>query len=385
MMRLRLIWIALLALLTLSCSRDVLKEDPVELGICVRLPQLPDVRASVGEVSAELAAEATIKNLSIWVFLSNYFDDERPAGYCLGYLNPSQSKDPLTAYENRYYIKIDADIARAHPDVDVYVLANSGSASMNMPSSGLNQNTTRDYLKTLLLNGSYYGVKADGTPECRAVPGTGFPYSAVGKRMQMQGTYPVMNLATVTLERVVSKFRFVVSQLTDAVGPVMDFSIDELTLDGNQFASSEYIFNDGYLPWKFVKNGNLLDYISTPVRFTVPDHDAVALNPAPEEYAYAPGQTGQEYENRILQGIRDGVLTDVGVCYLRESDKAVGGHITYTVGGVQTTRTFHMEDGAALSRNHSWIVYIYFLRDEMRFSVTWTDWVHGRDYDWSTE
>lgn len=385
MRTLSIISLAVLSLLTLSCAREPVASEQVELGIYVRLPEWPDTRADVGEVSPELAAEVTVKNLSIWVFLSDYYDDDRPAGYCLGYLNPSQSKDPVTGNENRYYMRIDADIALAHPDVDVYVLANSGSSSMNMPSSGLNASTPRDYLDNLLLNGTYYGIKADGSPQCKAVPSGGFPFSAVGKRMRMKGNYPVMNLETVTLTRTVSKFRIVVSQLVDAVGPVMDFTIDEIALEGGQFATSEYIFNGSFYPYKFVRSGQAADYIATPLRFTPPSHDDVARNPAPEQYAYGEGQTGQEYENLVLQGIKDGVLTDIGVCYLRESDKPLAGHVTYTIGGVQSTAAFQMSEGASFARNHSWIVYIYFLRDEMRFSVTWTDWVHGRDYDWSTE
>lgn len=44
---------------------------------------------------------------------------------------------------------------------------------------------------------------------------------------------------------------------------------------------------------------------------------------------------------------------------------------------VQTPDLNHGPGTEVFSRNTSWIVYIFFLRDEMKFTVSWTDWLDG--------
>ena len=360
--------VVLLAAL-LSCSREALSGD-VELCIRVQIPEMPETKA--GTVAPE-GLEAYIGDLRIWVFLSEKFDNARDSGYCLGFIRPGQGQHQQGAYEDRYFLKIPADIAHAQPDVDVYVLANSEQAGLGKPGS----NTPRAKLDTMLLQGAYYGLQQDGTPTHLGPQQNGLPFSAVGKHLKMEGHYPAMNVKTVTLQRMVSKFRFVLSQLSDAVGPVCNFTINELSLDGGKIPVSQYVFNDSAHPFKLSTQG----YLDSPVQFQVPDQ--VALNPSPQDYAFRSGFTGQDYETLVAQGIADGLLTDVGVCYLRESDKPLSGRIVYTMDGVQRVSTFQMDADDGFARGHSWIVYVYFLRDQMTFTVSWTPWEQGWNFDLS--
>ena len=214
------------------------------------------------------------------------------------------------------------------------------------------------------------------------MPNGGLPYSAVGKNMQMKGSYPVMNLDVVTLKRAVSKFRFVICQLSDAAGPVTEFNIEELSLDEGQIATSEFLFNDSQNEYKIDASVSP-KYLAKAAKFTAPAYADVALNQAPQEYAYTPGQTQEEYEKVIYNGLKANVLTDLGKCYLRETDQPLAGRIKYTMPGVAGTqeKTFSMSEAGGFARNHSWIVYIYFLRDEMTFTVSWNEWLPGQDFN----
>lgn len=390
MMRLRnILAILLLTLVSGACLGDRITVEQPSLLIRVRFPALPEIETKAGasEFAAELESETAIKDLQIWIFLHDDFAAERKSGYCIGYLNSADivfkknyGSDPLTGFENRYYVNIDKDIAQQHPAVDVYALGNSGNSSIN-PGS-FNENTTRDYLDKFVINGNYYGIKGTGTPTHTSVPNGGLPYSAVGKNMQMKGSYPVMNLDVVTLKRAVSKFRFVICQLSDAAGPVTEFNIEELSLDEGQIATSEFLFNDSQNEYKIDASVSP-KYLAKAAKFTAPAYADVALNQSPQEYAYTPGQTQEEYEKVIYNGLKANVLTDLGKCYLRETDQPLAGRIKYTMPGVAGTqeKTFSMSEAGGFARNHSWIVYIYFLRDEMTFTVSWNEWLPGQDFN----
>jgi hypothetical protein len=78
--------------------------------------------------------------------------------------------------------------------------------------------------------------------------------------------------------------------------------------------------------------------------------------------------TGQEYEDLINEGIADDKLSDLGTVYLRESNKALAGVINYAItpyGSVtqneKTKTSYSMRNVGDFSRNHTWIVYGYFV------------------------
>ena len=74
------------------------------------------------------------------------------------------------------------------------------------------------------------------------------------------------------------------------------------------------------------------------------------------------GEDPVSYENLLNSAISEGILTDCGVIYLRETNKALAGHVDYTINGeAQNPKTFTMDAPGDFARNHSWTLYGYFL------------------------
>ena len=368
MRRLTLIGMLLLPLLMLAGCHGRNREGVPQLQVYIYIPQTALTRADEGSVPSERLAENKIETLQIWVFLHEE-SAGLPAGTCLGYLAPTH----LTLSDgtlNQYGMPLNPAVADAHPDVDVYVLANAASAGHPF----LNENTTRAALDALVMDGSVFGVSSNG-PTCSSVPDGGLPFAGVGKGMHMRGSYPVLSLDVVTLKRAVSKLRFVFSQLVDDEEPLTDCAVTRILIDGSKIATAEYLFNDSDDPYKIVPN------LYESASMTLPGLTAaqIASNTDPEKYAFEE-QTAREYEALIQQGIADGELTSCGLSYLRETDRQLTGMVEYMLNGMPGYAHFTMKDPGDFARNHSWIVYFYFTRDAIRFTVSWTPWEEGHDF-----
>lgn len=373
------------ALMAVACRKTMDADDP-RLLIWLDIEAPAETKAdAVGPVVAEANAEDSIKDLKIWVFLNEDVDEGHLAGSLIGYLNPtsSTSADPLTNYENRYHIiPLDRAIAQAKPKVDIYAIGNASSAGQ----SNLSAETSRADLDALVISGQRFGVKSDSKPNNTSISAGNMPYTGVRKAVSMTGSYPVLRVETVTLRKAVTKFRFVLCQLRDEVGEMINkLKVTGLSFDTGLISNKEYLFNDSEYDYKLdgyiTKGVTLLASTDSPI--------SPALNAAPEEYVFNPpadpsrlAAYAQEYETLILNGIRKGVLTDYGKCYLRETDKRITGTISYSIDGTpQDPVAFSMLNEGDFARGRSWIVYIYFLRDAMRFSVSWSPWTDGREFD----
>ena len=71
----------------------------------------------------------------------------------------------------------------------------------------------------------------------------------------------------------------------------------------------------------------------------------------------------QLIENLINKGISatPSELTELGRFYFRESDQKVSGEINYSIGGTPKKATFATPTANGFTRNHTWIVYGYFV------------------------
>ena len=64
----------------------------------------------------------------------------------------------------------------------------------------------------------------------------------------------------------------------------------------------------------------------------------------------------------LNSAVSEGILTDCGVIYLRETNQALTGHVDYTINGeAQSPKSFTMDAPGDFARNHSWTLYGYFL------------------------
>ena len=370
MRKLRLISILLLlAAFAPGCMRDdILDADSPQLSVFIDIPQPVLTKADVGPVASETAQEYAIHTLQLWVFLSEACGNYA-AGYCLGYMKPS----PLyfnTESGSDFAFPINAEIADAHPNVDVYVIANAESAGF----ANLDGFTSRAQLDALLMSGELFGTTGSA-PSCTSVPESGLPFTGVGKNMRMKGTYPVLKVDAVRLTRAVTKMRFIFSQLVDEDGPLNECEITGVRINNGAMSLSEYLFNDSANPYKIGPSG----YASSPVIFPVPDDFEIAGTEHPRAYAYN-GQTAQVYSDLVAEGIDGGELSQLGLCYMRETDRKLSGTISYNLNGVPGSVNFEMHDTGDFARNHYWIVYLYFSRDAIEFTVTWTPWEVGHDY-----
>ena len=373
-----LLLLTVTALAATSCRRTLDEEPELILWLDIEAPV--ETKGSEGSVLAE-SNEDAIKDLRIWVFLNETVDENNPAGKLLGYVTPNNSADPQTQYENRYHIPLSRAVAQAKPKVDIYVIGNPKSVGQG----GLSAGTTRSTLDGLTMSGTSFGVGTDGKPACTAVPSDGLPYTGVAKGLSMTGSYPVMRVDVVTVRKAVSKFRFVFCQLRDEVGPMIkSLTITGLTLNGENIADKEYLFNDSANPYKI--NG----YRSSAITFDPPA--SIRRYTAPEEYVFNPPDNlaereayARQYEALINDGINTKkVLTEAGRCYLRETDKQLSGEVSYSyVNGettVNTSAPFTMHTPGDFVRGRSWVVYVYFIRETMQFSVSWTDWENGNEW-----
>lgn len=382
------IWMLLLVTGCTSSSEEddsqYPKEKPV-LKIYLFAPESPIVtRASNGYVDA-YEDEKQIRSIDVWVF--EHDSPEKKVSYIhLGDLSFTGQRE--------ISMEISDDFANLpkKPNVDIYVVANKESCGL----TGLDENTTLTQLKDQCIGSSYFGT----TSLVSTVPDQGLPMSGLLENQIISGIPPVYTAKAnnVKLVRAVSKVRFIFSKSSANPPAISDLSI---YLDANMIPNEEYVFLEGIYPtYKcHVKTGeNAYEEVAANLVSGVGiDNIYGCDNPA--SYAYTT-QTGQEYENLINNGLLDPdgegeqhpALSQVGLFYLRESDKQLTGTINYTLGtGDDATHKsvpFSMGAAGDFTRNHTWIVYGYFLGSgELKLNaVDIKDWTSGDEnpkvYNW---
>lgn len=367
-MQYRFLHIALLlaVILTAGCARKEIIPNRPCLAITVRLGTQPLTKADEGMVTSS-EAERLLTSLKVWVFRNR-------DGQFLGYLEPD-----VTAFadgeEERLYISLDNDVAKAREDVDVYAVANLASTGLS-----LGEGSTRQELQEALMESGFFQSNPPADPaesSALAIPGTGLPYSA-RKVCQIRGNYPVLNAGSVTLTRTVSKLRFVFSQLADSDGvtPLSNFSVTSLSLNGSLIPKAEYLFNIGGTSYSIDASQG---YEEASVTFPVPAGSIPACS-NPSDYAYHSGQNASNYEELIGQGVNSGKLLATPYYYFRESPLALSGRIGYQLGSTEGTSVpFTMHEPGDFARGHSWIVYVYYSSGKIIFTVSYTNWENGGD------
>lgn len=339
----RLALILLLMLPVLSgCRRESFTpQAPVavetsEMGIYVSAPGGEGSKADVGDVPSS-EAEYTLHELMLWVFTSE--GHEKVATLSLG-----EGKLPLVGQTRRYGVTVSREFARHRPDVDVFVVGNGTSIGCT-----LDENSTWNEVNDAVFSGTYFSV---AYPVRQITAHRGLPMTGVGRGLSVTGEEPALRVETVALKRAVSKIRYVFCRMYDPDGND-NVAINRIVLNGNLIPQSEYLFTAS-LPYAIGPGGYIIDQLVTEGPATL------AQNEAPEKLAYA-GQDAVSYQNLLDKAVADGVLTDAGVIYLRESDKMLTGFVEYTINGVTSTKTFSMAAPGDFARNHSWTLYGYFI------------------------
>ena len=351
-----------------SEPEEEVKKQPTVLDIYVYAPDNPAItRSDNGSVAAS-DNEKKISSLHIWVF-------RHRDGELMGYLNPDVTS--LSATGNAVYQMLMPDeFVTEKPNVDVYVMANVTAADCGLTALG--EGVTRSALEGILIGhkdaSDYYGL----TTLVTAAPAEGLPMSGVLKNQPVYGEAPVLrigtseNIAKLQLVRAVSKMRFIFSKFT---GDERVYTVTSISLDANMMPKQEYLFLDGAYPTYRFKVGS--EYESGYLSLMSNELTDIKSCEDPSVYAYVSGD-GQEYEDKIDNGLASVVdaehqennrgpeLTQAGLIYLRESDKKLTGKINYKVDGVsKEPATFSMKTDGDFSRNHTWIVYAYFMNGNL--------------------
>ena len=363
--------ILMLLLLLTGCSKSSESEENEEpqpgkpvLKIYVFSPDRPIVtRGDNGEVDAS-EAENKIHNIHVWVYRTDTND-------LIGHI--SLNNVDITEAGKEVTMELDDTYANkeSKPNVDVYVAANVTSSNCGL---SFDATTTNTQLDGALIKEGYFGV----SNLISAVPGDGLPMSGVLKNKPVMGNnkvYQVQDnetsgkLANVRLVRAVSKIRFVASKSSTNPDVV---TVNSIVLNGDVLPKEEYLFLT-----------NAYDLAATPKwrvgtsyvvqKTLVSNVTEVATNNSPASYSWDGSMSGQQYETKIQNGIDAGELSDLGTFYLRESDKALKGTINYTIEHTEKNNdvtTIHnnpeipnyaMVADGDFSRNHTWIVYAYFV------------------------
>lgn len=393
----RLISGILLLLLSACSSSETepqVEDRPTVITFYVYPPESPMPTRAGNDLVNTIAHENDIKSLQIWVFTH---DDETPAndGKLVGYLSPTVLP---TAEGTVYQMEVSKDFANAAPDkrpnVDVYVAANTAAAGLSF-----NGATTRADLENAKIGTEAFGVTSLYTT---IDTDKGLPMSGVLLNQRVVGQNPVLrigdydNMAKVQLQRAVSKVRFVfcMQQGTD---PSETPTITGITLDGEKFPVEEYLFlgSDG-LPYRIgdaylSSAATLLPSTAFPNSITPPECDD------PSKYIYDSQvfTTAQLYEDKIDEGVYGTPsepdhkeLSQVGPFYFRETDKKISGSISYQVGSEdREPKAFSMVTENGFTRNHSWIVYVYYGADGLDvltvYVKEWTTATQDRSvYNW---
>lgn len=374
----------MLMLLCWSCGgQDTDTDTPdVEQGpfleIKVYSPERSQVtRADIGDIPGD-DSENTIHHMNIWVF-ENHGTGQPDDGKFVGYLSVA---NPNPLVDSPYRILVSETFVDNPPAVDIYVTANVTESNTGIK---LDRTTTRAQLEAALMKHDESHDPFGLTTPQPVVPTDGLPMSGVLKNQPVVGIAPIVSVVTnVKVARAVSKVRFVFCNSTDAEDQKL--TINKITFDDGMIPKEESLFLNAPYTGRNFKVGS--EYETAAALVNTPT--VVASYSSPTEYAYR-GQTGQEYETLINDGIENKkILTEVGKFYLRESDKKITGTITYTVGNSdkELSAPFTMSEAGDFSRNHTWIVYGFFAgKDNLKvFSVDVNDWTESSGerevYNW---
>lgn len=376
----------LIVVLLVGCSKSSDNEGGEEPGkkpvlkVYVFAPAHPVVTRAADDVDAS-EAENKIHSLHVWVFENHTREgDPHPEydGKLVGHI--VLNNVDLSEAGSEVSIDVSDDFVAWNPKkVDVYVAANVTESNCGLKFDG---NTDRATLEGASLkctyendnttvNTDYFGVSS----LVSSVPSDGLPMSGVLKNQTVYGESPVFRvgdaengLANVKLVRAVSKVRFVFSKSSTNTDNLM---VSSITLDGRDteknlygLPNEEKLFLNGVYPNDLEEvNASAGYYASTSTLVSDIDGNTIATNNSPASYGYDGTMTAQEYENLINKGISatPSELTELGRFYFRESDQKVSGEINYSIGGTPKKATFATPTPTGFTRNHTWIVYGYFV------------------------
>lgn len=387
-----------------SCSHSddevgggVYGDDYVALTLEISTGQNIQTRATEGPVAGS-GDENKIYDIQVWAYSNGDGTGAVPVGYAevkgIGSGNGTTTTSSSTSYADAT-VKLTLYLPKTFVDnpsskVDLYFLGNYSAIMADAPSGSL----TRSELEALTFGGDYFGMDATTkAPKATSVPAGGLPMSAIRKNLslsemlQVDGPLNLRYNETVLLKRAVSRVAFFFAKQTNMTAEV---SIERVEIDGNVIPASEYVFPNptdtdiANLPAGVSYTDGVTWANTTATTPLLANGDiAETADPALLRSDCASNgnatMTAQQYatfiEGKASQATPE--ATQVGYTYLRETGKKLTGKIYYTYGGTAKTATFTMERDNDFARNHTWIVYAYFLKEGLYVTPMVQPWIVG--------
>lgn len=367
--------LVLTAVLVAGCQREpyITQSTPV-LTLTLQVPSPTMVKATVPASEAETA----IHDLKIWVFRSDNHE-------LVTHLELTAGEFPQPGSVKRYSLPVSWEFAQANvrPMVDVYVLANSASIGQESLYAG-EPSETKAVSSWSDVSGATFSNFAPSEKIVSISEENGLPMSGVAKELTISGEAPTLSISTVSLERCVSKIRFLFSQIktVSAENPSIleeTVSVERIELDGSTVPTSESVFALSAPHVSDTYGTGTVDFLgNTPL--------VAGVSETPEAYSYPAGQsTPAAYEQVVSEALAAGEIAGAGGFYIRESDRKISGVIHYKVTNKNGesrpgTVPFTLPD-ANFPRNHTWTVYGYYVTNRsLQLSVSVLPWDKS-DYD----
>ena len=375
----RVLLAAWLILLVAGCSDDVAVEpEESQFKMYIYFPEQEATTRGEYDIVSDRENENKINTLQVWVFACD--DALVPISIVEGenkttngslYVELNNISLAGGIKEVSFY-GITSDFKVNYPYLNVYAIANAQSLGLN-----LNGETTEATLQGLTISGDLFGIDANSKPKVSSVNGNGLPMSACVKKALVYKQNEAFTIANLTLERAVSKIRFVFSRAAN-----VEASVTEIKLDGHVVYSegTTYLYYEKVLPTsEYLFSGihegdDVSDTFSNVINFDVPTSVPPHLNPWSLRWEHE--ETRQEWEDRINAAISAGKAVECGRAYLRENPYRLTGTIKYTFQeeGEETPTSpsearFTMSDEKEFLRGHSWTIYAYFSEGGVVFEV----------------
>ena len=319
------------------------------------------------ETQASPDSESDIHNIKVWVFKTGSGDDAHPIA-AKEDTPPAVNGKPVNSNYKlslKFLRKINNEDVT---NIDLYILANTGSTNANLKGKTL-YNITRKDLKELTFT-SPFGIKDDGSAETTAVPENGLPISRaitnidVSKFAALTEAEAQTKTITIPLVRAVSKLHFYFARKAD--GNTDNVKVTKIEVAGNTIPTASYIFPDEEKYDEADANKSATsskygtpNYVPTALKLAGVDNSGIKAVEDPMAFIKK-SQTAQEY----LNAFKNAGITSHHLCYLRETNKSIPVKITYQLadGSIKKTQEISIPSEGTAIRNRELVVYGYFLQ-----------------------
>lgn len=331
------------------------------------------------ETDANPTQESDIHNIKVWVFKSNTGDEATPISYKAETL--SEVKNGNYTLNLRFLRKIGGEEVK---NIDLYILANSESINMPDQIKGKDlSSVTRKDLKEVSFT-SPFGINSDGTAETKKVSEEkGLPISRAITQISVDSHVADTEERAkakgirIPLVRAVSKLHFYFARKSGTDANTSQVKVTRIEVEGNTIPTASYVFPDEAIYNENGYNQNVTSkkynsattYVPTTLKLAGVENKDIMEVQDPKSFIKKSNQSAQQYLDAFdMKGIKSH-----GLCYLRETNKAIRGTIWYSLDGGATEKsaTFNIPSEGNAIRNRELVVYGYFLNGQMgKLTVT---------------